>query len=421
MFTGADLASSRLIRATTEVHTMTALPRLSPLPSLEQLVTEQAQDLSDVLAEHRAKTFPPVASKTFRRLSGQDAARLLGVAESWVRQMAVEHGIGAMSAGRRSYSLEDLGAMRRKLGATGKHPERYLPNRREGEGLQVIATMNFKGGSGKTTTSAHLLQYLALRGYRVLGVDLDPQASLTALFGIHSVLDLPEGATMYAALRYDEARRPLAEVVRHTYIPGLDFVPGGLELMEFEHTTPSALSRKNGAAKVFSRVLRALESVSQDYDVVVIDCPPQLGYLTLCALVAATSVLITVHPQMLDVMSMTQFLAMTGDILRVINEALPEDHRPRYDWLRYLLTRFEPTDRPQSEMAALLRTRFGPFMMVNPVLKSTAISDAGLTNQTLYEVERGAFIRATFDRALEAVDAANAEIEDLIKAAWGRP
>ncbi len=71
----------------------------------------------------------------------------------------------------------------------------------------------------------------------------------------------------------------------------------------------------------FTRVGTALAEVEQDYDVVVIDCPPQLGFLTMSALSAATAVLVTVHPQMLDVMSMCQFLLMTSNLLGVVSEA----------------------------------------------------------------------------------------------------
>ncbi|MBL8589822.1 MAG: plasmid partitioning protein RepA [Methylobacteriaceae bacterium] len=393
---------------------MTALQRL------DQLVGEQASDLARILADHRAATFPPTAQKGFRRLTGAEVGKLLAVAESRVRQVATDNGLGQLVNGRRSYSLEDVTALRQALASGERTRDRYLPGRRQGEGLQIICTMNFKGGSGKTTTSAHLLQYLALHGYRALGVDLDPQASLSALFGIHSVIDLPPGATIYSALRYDDQRRPLRELIRPTYIPNLSFVPGGLELMEFEHETPRAFGASGGGGLVFDRLARSFQSVEEEFDVVVIDCPPQLGYLTLCGLIAATSVVITVHPEMLDVMSMTQFLAMLADVTGVIFDALPERLRPNYSWMRYLLTRFEPNDGPQAQMAALLRARFGAFVMLNATLKSTAISDAGLTNQTIYEIDRSQFIRGTYDRAIESVDAVNREIEDLILKAWGR-
>src|SRR5690606_29903162 len=132
-------------------------------------------------------------------------------------------------------------------------------------------------------------------------------------------IDVGENETVYGAIRYDSEQRPLKEVIRETYIPGLHIVPGNLELMEFEHDTPRALmKRKPGEALFFARVSNVIDNVEGDYDIVVIDCPPQLGYLTLSALTAATSVLVTVHPQMLDVMSMNQFLAMVADLLREV-------------------------------------------------------------------------------------------------------
>ncbi|MGN6097087.1 MAG: plasmid partitioning protein RepA, partial [Bosea sp. (in: a-proteobacteria)] len=94
--------------------------------------------------------------------------------------------------------------------------------------------------------------------------------------------------------------------------------------------------------------------------------------------------------------------------------------RLEYDWLRYLVTRYEPGDGPQNQMVSFMRERFGGHVLNYPVLKSTAISDAGITKQTLYEVSREQFTRSTYDRALEALDNVNGEIEQLISHAWGR-
>jgi chromosome partitioning protein len=158
--------------------------------------------------------------------------------------------------------------------------------------------------------------------------------------------------------------------------------------------------------------------VADSYDVVVIDCPPQLGYLTLSALCAATSLLITVHPQMLDVASMSQFLAMTEDLLGVVAES---GGRLQYDWLRYLVTRYEQQDAPQTRIVGMLRTLFEDAVLTAPMLKSSAVSDAGLSKQTLYEIGRESVTRSTYDRALESLEAVNGEIEGLIRRAWGRP
>jgi chromosome partitioning protein len=91
-----------------------------------------------------------------------------------------------------------------------------------------------------------------------------------------------------------------------------------------------------------------------------------------------------------------------------------------YDWMRYLVTRFEPNDGPQSQMSGFMKSIFGNRLLENAMVKSTAISDAGLTKQTLYEVDRSQFTRGTYDRALESLTAVNSEIEDLIKQTWGR-
>ena len=234
----------------------------------------------------------------------------------------------------------------------------------------------------------------------MLAVDLDPQSSLSALFGYQPELDVAENETLYGALRYDERRRPLRDIARQTYFPGLDLVPGNLELQEFEHETPRMLAarRQPGEEVFFARVATAVASLDDLYDVVVIDCPPQLGFLTLGALCAATSVLVTVHPQMLDIASMSQFLLMTSDLLGVVQKA---GGRMNLDFLRYLVTRYEPQDGPQTQVVGFLRSLFGERVLTNAMVKTTAIADAGLTKQTLYEIGPLAMTRGTYSRAIE--------------------
>lgn len=390
----------------------------------DRQIAADAELLSAQLAALRGRLFPPTAQKTMRSFTSGEAARLIGVSDGYLRQLSIS-GEGPIpevsTGGRRLYTLSDVNALRRHLASQGGTKARnYIKHRQDDEHLQVIAITNFKGGSGKTTTSAHLAQYLALQGYRVLAIDLDPQASLSALFGYQPELDLDGNDTLYGAIRYDDERQPLENIIRKSYFDGLDIVPGNLELQEFEHTTPQHLANRtvdeNGTL-FFARVQQAIASVQDRYDVVVIDCPPQLGYLTLSALCAATSVVVTVHPQMLDVASMSQFLFMTSDLLSVVREA---GGTLNFDFLRYLVTRYEPNDGPQTQIAGFLRTQFGERVLTAPMLKSTAISDAGLTKQTLYEVGRENFNRATYDRALEALTAVNAEVEALMLRSWGR-
>jgi len=397
-----------------------ALTDSASATQLKALIQRHGANLSAQLQAHHRTVFPPEAEKTIRPFSPAETAQLLGIHEAYLRQVAADLKAvsPAMKNGRRSYSVDDIQRLRSVLDQGARGGRRYLPHRTGDERLQVITVMNFKGGSGKTTTSAHLAQYLALHGYRVLAIDLDPQASLSALFGHQPETHVGPNETLYGAIRYDDARRPIAEIVRGTYIPDLHIIPGNLELMEFEHDTPKALmQRRMGDTLFFARIGQALAQAQNLYDVVVIDCPPQLGYLTLSALTAATAVLITIHPQMLDVMSMSQFLQMTGDLL---DEVARHGASTSYDWLKYLITRFEPGDGPQNQMLAFLRSIFGEHVLIHPMLKSTAISDAGLTNQTIFEVERGQFTRSTYDRAIESVNSVNAEIEGQIRKAWGR-
>ncbi|MCM2458866.1 plasmid partitioning protein RepA [Rhizobium sp. CG4] len=383
---------------------------------LPSTLSADAAELQRQLQLHQARVFPPTAQKTIRPFSPSEAAGLIGIGETYLRQIAAEINVPEpLSNGRRLYSSADMDQIRVALDSKNGSPK-YVPVRRGTEKLQVIAAMNFKGGSAKTTTSAHLAQYLALRGYRTLAIDLDPQASLSAMFGHQPELDVGEGETLHGAIRYEDPL-PISSIVRSTYTPNLHIIPGNLELMEFEHETPRHMAGGNAATMFFARIGETLSEIESLYDVVVIDCPPQLGFLTMSALCAATSVLITVHPQMLDVMSMSQFLSMTSELMSVVERA---GGRTNYDWMRYLLTRYEPNDGPQAQMSGFMRAIFGNRMLQNPMLKSTAISDAGVTKQTLYEVERSQFTRGTYDRAMESLAAVNGEIEDLVRNVWGR-
>ena len=387
----------------------------------DEIILQQGELISDRLNMLRQEQYPPDAQKGLRQFSLAEVAYYLGVTQSTIKKLHLE-GKGpepeTSSSGRRSYSAEQMLELRAYLDKHGRPGKRrYVPYRQPGEELHVVSVVNFKGGSGKTTTAAHLAQHLALKGHRVLAIDLDPQASLTALHGIQPELD--NVPSLYETLRYDVERKPISEVIRPTNFPNLDIVPASLELQEYEYDTPVALtsSDPHEGRTFFTRISKALGEVDERYDVVVIDCPPQLGYLTLTALTASSSVIVTVHPQMLDVMSMSQFLLMLGGIMKTIRDA---GANMRLKWFRYLVTRFEPTDGPQKQMVGFLQAMFPKQMLSAPVLKSTAISDAGITKQTLYEVERSQFVRTTYDRAVTSLNDVNDEIAELIHKAWGR-
>lgn len=374
--------------------------------------------LEKALGNLSVAQFPPNAIRTMRTFSSTEVASLLGVTEAYIRQVSLR-GQGpepeTTASGKRLYTVEQVLELRMSL--SEKARKKWInPRRLEGEQCQIIAVTNFKGGSSKTSTTIHLGHWLALRGYRVLAVDMDPQASLTALHGTLPGFDHNEGDTFYSAIRFENAI-PTREVIRKTHIMGFDVICAGLDLTEFE-TAVALEMRKSGGTGFLLRVPQALEQVADDYDVILLDSAPSLNFLTLSSLTAATGVLIPVPAQMLDVDSTGKFLELAASYLQVLDEV---GAGADWDFAKFLVTKFEANDHPQANMQALMRQVFGEDLLLNAVAKSTAISDALTWKQSLYEVQRSRFSAPkTYDRAMESLNAVNAEIESLITTAWGR-
>ncbi|WP_333826487.1 plasmid partitioning protein RepA [Pararhodobacter sp.] len=386
--------------------------------SIAASIAANAARLSEALNNHMRNSFQPDSRKTLRKFQPSEVSEMTGISMSNLRTRHQEGDFPEVetdSRGRRLYSAEEIDQIRQVMARTGRNGEAYRPGRREGDALQVISIVNFKGGSSKTTTAIHLAQRYALRGYRVLAIDMDPQASLTTMFGYRPEIEFAESGTIYDALRYDDPL-PLSAVVRKTYFHNLDLAPAGLMLSEYETETAYALQHKIDPPFT-QRLAIALDEVEGDYDLVIIDCPPQLGFTTMTALLASSGLLITVVPSMLDVASMAQFLEMAGETVRTLEEVTgPID----WNFLKFLIARYEPTDVPQSQMAGFLRSILLDQVLNTPMLKSTAISDAGMTQQTIYELDPSQVVRKTLDRILESVNGVADEFEKTIQQAWGR-
>lgn len=393
--------------------------KLHPSPgSVASTISANAARLSEALDSHMRNSFQPESRKTLRKFHPAEVSELTGISMSNLRTRHQDGDFPEVQTdarGRRLYTAAEIDVIRNVMARTGRNGENYLPGRRDGDGLQVISVVNFKGGSSKTTSAIHLAQRYALRGYRVLAIDMDPQASLTTMFGYRPEIEFAETGTIYDALRYEDPVL-LSQIVRKTYFHKLDLVPAGLILSEYETETAYALQHRVDPPFT-QRLAIALEEVEKDYDLVLIDCPPQLGFTTMTALLASTGLLITVVPSMLDVASMAQFLEMAGETVRVLEESTgPTD----WKFLKFLIARYEPTDVPQSQMAGFLRSILLDQVLNTPMLKSTAISDAGMTQQTIYELDPNQVIRKTLDRILESVNGVADEFEKVIQEAWGR-
>jgi chromosome partitioning protein len=390
-----------------------------PAPgTVASTISANAARLSEALNNHMRNSFQPESRKTLRKFHPAEVSELTGISMSNIRTRHQEGDFPDVETdgrGRRLYSAEEIDQIRRVMARTGRNGETYLPGRRDGDGLQVISIVNFKGGSSKTTTAIHLAQRYALRGYRVLAVDMDPQASLTTMFGYRPEIEFAETGTIYDALRYEDPV-PLSQVIRKTYFHNLGLVPAGLLLSEYETETAYALQHRI-EPPFTQRLAIALDEVEDKYDLVIIDCPPQLGFTTMSSLLASTGLLITVVPSMLDVASMAQFLEMAGETVRTLEESTgPTD----WKFLKFLIARYEPTDVPQAQMAGFLRSILLDQVLNTPMLKSTAISDAGMTQQTIYELDPNQVVRKTLDRILESVNGMADEFEKIIQHAWGR-
>ena len=386
--------------------------------SIAASIATNAARLSEALNSHMHNSFQPDSRKALRKFYPAEVSELTGISMSNLRTRHQEGDfpdVETDSRGRRLYTAQEIDQIRHVMAKTGRNGEAYLPGRRENDALQVISIVNFKGGSSKTTSAIHLAQRYALRGYRVLAIDMDPQASLTTMFGYRPEIEFAENGTVYDALKYEDPV-PLSQVIRKTYFHNLDLAPAGLLLSEYETETAYALQHK--ADPPFTqRLAIALDEVEANYDLVIIDCPPQLGFTTMTALLASTGLLITVVPSMLDVASMAQFLEMAGETVQTLEEvAGPID----WKFLKFLVARYEPTDVPQSQMAGFLRSILLDQVLTTAMLKSTAISDAGMTQQTIYELDPSQVVKKTLTRILESVNGVADEFEKAIQAAWGR-
>jgi chromosome partitioning protein len=386
--------------------------------SIAASIASNAARLSEALNNHMRNSFQPDSRKALRKFHPAEVSELTGISMSNLRTRHQEGDfpdVETDTRGRRLYTAEEIDQIRHVMAKTGRNGETYLPGRRENDALQVISIVNFKGGSSKTTSAIHLAQRYALRGYRVLAIDMDPQASLTTMFGYRPEIEFAESGTVYDALKYEDPV-PLSQVIRKTYFHNLDLAPAGLLLSEYETETAYALQHKIDPPFT-QRLAIALDEVEADYDLVIIDCPPQLGFTTMTALLASTGLLITVVPSMLDVASMAQFLEMAGETVQTLEEAAgPID----WNFLKFLIARYEPTDVPQSQMAGFLRSILLDQVLTTPMLKSTAISDAGMTQQTIYELDPSQVVKKTLVRIVESVNGVADEFEKTIQQAWGR-
>jgi chromosome partitioning protein len=226
-------------------------------------------------------------------------------------------------------------------------PSRTLP--------RIIALANQKGGVGKTTTTVNLGAALADMGLRTLIIDLDPQGNASSGLGIeHRGLE----RSMYHVLLFEE---PLENVVEPTDVRNLFVAPASLDLAGAEIELVPAFSREQ-------RLKRAIEAVIDDYDYVLIDCPPSLGLLTVNGLAAAREVLVPIQCEYYALEGLGQLLRNVDLVRRNLN--------PTLEVSTILCVMYDARAKLARNVVEEVRDHFGDKVLRAVIPRSVRLSEA---------------------------------------------
>ena len=400
--------------------------------------------------------YAPDGRKRLRRFSLWEITRyMIPVAPAHLRRVLKANPAlpqGEAEVGSRWFTLEEVMALRRHLAAEGSPAKPYLPWRPEGLPAKVVAVANFKGGSGKTTTAAHLAMAAALDGYRVLVIDLDSQASMTSILG-GQVAD--EWGTVFPLIAKDYARAVEAEnrlrdgrgdpplpldetltealkvslrnILQRTHWPNIDLIGAQLNLYWAEFQIP-VWRMGLPSWPLWDAVGNFLgdERILQDYDIVFLDTPPALGYLTINSLAAADILLVPLGASFLEFDSTGRFFDMLYATFASIEEGENTQRRRsglpevKFEWdaVRAVVTRFDAAQ--QGDLASVIQAYLGDFMTDFRQEATALVGQAGEQVSGIYEADHRQFNRETYRRGRGTFDATYAEFKALLIGAWWR-
>ncbi|MEL7182036.1 MAG: AAA family ATPase [Pseudomonadota bacterium] len=396
--------------------------------------------------------------KSLRLFSTWEITRyLIPVAQAHFRRVLranpdLPQGQAETEGGAKWFTLDEVLRLRAFFAAQGSKAKDYTPYRPEGVPAKVVAVANFKGGVGKTSTAAHLAMSAALDGYRVLVIDLDSQGSMTSIFG-GAVED--EWHTVFPLLarhygqhlrrenqgRLDRGEAPLpldetvdaamgvdpAALVQKTHWPNIDLIGAQLNLYWAEFQIPVWRMASRGW-KLWDALPDAQEEAGllDAYDIVLLDTPPALGYLTINGLSAADILLVPLGASFLEFDSTGRFFDMLHATFASIEEGENIAARAlgregiafQWDAVRAVVTRFDGSQ--QGEMAALMQSYLGPILSPHRQDFTALIGQAGEQVNGIYEADYRDFNRETYARGRETFDATYAAFKRLLVGAWRR-
>jgi chromosome partitioning protein len=387
------------------------MPHPLPPPIGLDQIEALASRASTVISRLRDRVYAPGSEKRLDlSFNVRTAAEMVGRTEKSIREAEADGRLAMPekdpATGRRTgYSLAEVNRMREVFGT--------LPRRAPGDPATVLAVQNFKGGVGKSTLVVHLAQYLALKGYRVCVVDCDSQASTTSIFGLNPDVDVDEDEdTLYPFFRHG-GPQTLHYALRATYWPGIALIPANLGLYDAEYEFAARIMREQGF--VLDRLRDGIDTISDQFDVILLDPPPALGMISLSVLRAANALLIPAPPNNIDFGSTAHFLKMMSATL---TELAQHGGARSYHFVKIVATKMNDSKSAHVAIKRMMEAVF-PQDMLQAVLKDSAeIDNASANLATVYELSGAATRTETHKRGRVYLDAIGREVETLIRKTW---
>ncbi len=300
------------------------------------------------------------------------------------------------------YSLEQINRLRNYF--------RTSPQRSDSDPTIKVAIQSFKGGVSKSVTTVYLAQYLALKGYRVLIVDCDPQASATSSFGFIPDKSFNDSNTLspYLEGHYDT----LDYAVVETYFPGIHLIPACLPLYEAEFGLFNAIAQadtKEEKASYYYELSNALSTIDHNYDMILIDSPPALSAISINIAIAANGIIVPTPPSLYDFASTTQYFRMLHRILSGIapNKA--------YDFIKVMPSKVEKTKGLQMDFLDTMRDQFGSMMTTAVFTMTSAIPNNARFFKTFFD---GKFNSKKDEKVKNMLESLFGELEKEIIKCW---